>query len=68
MTLLTVPPLRVQSRLPSALNARDIGNSPSDETGLPIWLMFVGVEGSIENREIVFDPAYTSVSVGSPYC
>lgn len=62
MTLLTVPPLSVQSWLPSALKASEIGNSPSDETGLPILLIFVGAEGSIEKREMVFDPACIGIS------
>ena len=56
MTPLTVPPLSTQRRLPSLLNARDIGNSPSDEMGSPSGWMFVGVFGSMEKRETVLEP------------
>ena len=66
---MTAPPLSVHRRLPSLLNARDMGNSPSDDTGFPICWMLVGAVGSMENRETVLDPAYTepeNVSVGHP--
>ena len=57
ITPFTTPPLRTHSRLPSPLNATDIGNSPSDEIGSPIGLMLVGLRGSIENKDTVLDPA-----------
>lgn len=57
LTPFTVPPLSTQRRLPSLVNASDIGNSPSDDTGSPIRLMLVGALGSIEKRETVLEPA-----------
>lgn len=62
MTPLTVPPFSTQRRLPSPLNATDIGNSPSEEIGFPILLMFVGLDGSIEKRVTVFDPGCQGVN------
>ena len=66
---MTAPPFSVHRRLPSLLNASDMGNSPSDDTGFPICWMLVGAVGSMENRETVFDPAYAELgrmSVGHP--
>lgn len=38
--------------------AKDIGNSPSLDTGWPICSISTGFRGLIENAEIVFEPAY----------
>lgn len=40
------------------LSARDTGNSPPEEMGLPINWMFVGCSTSMEKIERVFEPAY----------
>ena len=58
LTPFTAPPLSVHKREPSWLIARETGNSPPEEIGLPINSMFVGWDASIENREMVFEPAY----------
>ena len=62
LTPLIAPPFRAHRRLPSALNASETGNSPSDETGSPRGLMLVGLLGSMEKREMVFDPGYVWTS------
>lgn len=57
LTPFTEPPLSTHSRSPLSLNARDTGNSPSDETGFPSLLISVGTFGLMEKSEIVFEPA-----------
>jgi hypothetical protein len=58
------PPLSAHRRVPALLKVRDTGNSPPEEIGLPISLIFDGSFGSIANKEIVFDPAYYSNQYG----
>lgn len=48
------------------MNASDIGNSPSDEMGFPIRLMFVGVFGSMEKSVTVLDPGCKKGELVSP--
>lgn len=58
LTPLIAPPLSTHRRLPSALKATEEGNSPSEDTGSPSGVMFVGLRGSILKRETVSEPAW----------
>lgn len=61
-TPLTWPPFSTHAWVPFLLNARDMGNSPSEETGWPIWEISSGFFGLIENSETVLEPGLTAAS------
>lgn len=55
---LTAPPFKTQACVPCWLNATEMGNSPSLDTGWPICTISTGFLGSMMNSETVFEPAY----------
>jgi len=60
-TPFTAPPFRTQTIVAFALIATDIGNSPSDETGVPTIVNLDGLLLSILNIESVFDPGWKTM-------
>lgn len=56
LTPFTVPPFSTQTMVAFALIATDIGNSPSDDTGVPTIVSFDGLLGLIANMDSVFEP------------
>ena len=56
LTVLTAPPFSAHTWFPSLLMARETGNSPSLDTGVPICVICDGLVGLILNTDRVFEP------------